>query len=161
MVADKLAERYGIGFRTRELYMAGKGFVEGVDAVLAEPLTFMNRSGGAVRDLMKRHNLSAQELIVIHDDIDMLSGQLKVRKNGSSGGHRGVEDIIEALGTREFIRVKIGVGRDNDIPIEDYVLTKFRRDELPVISESVESAAEAVSVIVTEGVEKAMNRFNG
>lgn len=161
MVADKLAERYSIGFRTRELYMTGKGFVEGVDVVLAEPLTFMNRSGGAVRDLMKRHNLSADKLIVIHDDIDMETGRLKIREKGSSGGHRGVEDIIAALGTREFVRVKVGVGRDKDIPIEDYVLTRFRKDELPVISEAVERAAEAVSTIVREGVEKTMNRFNG
>lgn len=161
MVADKLAEKYSIGLKTRELYMAGKGFVEGVDVVLTEPLTFMNRSGSAVRDLMKRHNLSAQEIIVIHDDIDMESGQLKVRKNGSAGGHRGVDDIIGAIGTREFVRIKIGVGRDKDIPVEDYVLSRFRKDELPVISEAVEKAVEAVSVIVTEGAEKAMNRFNG
>jgi PTH1 family peptidyl-tRNA hydrolase len=85
---------------------------------------------------------------------------MKIRRNGSSGGHKGIESIIQSIGSREFLRVKIGIGREAEIPAEEYVLRKFKRHELPVIKESVHRAADAVFTMFSAGAEKAMNRFN-
>lgn len=160
LVIDLIAEEHRIELKQKENYIIGKGSMEGNNVVLIEPLTFMNRSGTAVRDVMRRNGIQPSELIVIHDDIDMVTGKLKIRKDGSSGGHKGVESIIQDIGTKEFIRVKIGVGRGEGVPVEDYVLSKFRKEELPLIKEAVSSAAEAVKAILKTGVEKAMNSFN-
>jgi len=160
MVAGEIARRYGIEFTTRELYAIGKGSGEGKRLILLEPLTFMNRSGLAVRDVMRRCTAPPEHFIVIQDDIDMETGKLKIRKNGSSGGHKGVESIIQSLGTRDFVRVKIGVGREEGIPVEEYVLRPFRKDETALIKDAIMRAADAVEAIMEDGVEKAMNRFN-
>jgi PTH1 family peptidyl-tRNA hydrolase len=160
MVADNLAERYGIEFKAKESHIAGKGSMEGNDVILLEPLTFMNRSGLPVRDVVKRHRVGPENLVVIHDDIDMETGKLKIRKKGSSGGHKGVESIIESIGTREFIRVKVGVGRGDDTAVEDYVLGKFRKEEALLIKDAIHRASDAVGTILREGVDKAMNAFN-
>ena len=160
MVAGEIARRYGIEFTTRESYAIGKGSGEGERIILLEPLTFMNRSGLAVKDVMRRCTAPPENVIVIHDDIDMETGRLKLRKNGSSGGHRGVESIIQTLGTRDFLRVKIGVGREEGIPVEEFVLSPFRKDETSLVKDALLRAADAVGVIMKDGVDKAMNRFN-
>ncbi len=160
VVADNLAERYGIEFKEKELYRTGRGSMEGNQVILLEPLTFMNRSGLAVRDVMRRHGVLPENLIVVHDDIDMETGKLKIRKKGSSGGHKGIESVIGSTGTTEFIRVKIGVGREEGVAAEDYVLGKFRKEEVQLIKEAVGRASDAVAVILKEGVDRAMNTFN-
>ncbi|GAB4412997.1 MAG: aminoacyl-tRNA hydrolase [Thermodesulfovibrionales bacterium] len=160
MVADDIADRYGIELKTKELYKMGKGSIGDSDIILMEPLTFMNRSGLAVRDVMKRYGIPPENLIVIHDDIDMQTGTLKIRAKGSSGGHRGIESIIESIGTKGFIRVKIGIGRGDGVPVEDYVLSRFGKEELPVIKDAINKASDAVITILIDGVERAMNRFN-
>lgn len=160
LVIDLIAEEYRFELKQKENYIIGKGSIEGNNVILIEPLTFMNRSGLAVRDVMRRNGIETSDLIVIHDDIDMDTGKLKIRKEGSSGGHKGVESIIQDLGTQDFIRVKIGVGRGEGVPVEDYVLGKFRKEEQPLIKEAVSRAADAVTSILKIGVEKAMNSFN-
>jgi PTH1 family peptidyl-tRNA hydrolase len=120
----------------------------------------MNRSGVVVRKIMQKSNISPERLIVVHDDLDLECGSLKIRKKGSSGGHKGIESIIQNIETREFIRVKIGIGRDPFVPTEKYVLSKFGKDEMPVIKEAIVNAAEAVNSIIIDGVERTMNRFN-
>lgn len=160
LVIDLIAEEYRFELKQKENYIIGKGSIEGNNVILIEPLTFMNRSGLAVRDVMRRNGIETSDLIVIHDDIDMDTGKLKIRKEGSSGGHKGVESIIQDLGTQDFIRVKIGVGRGEGVPVEDYVLGKFRKEEQPLIKEAVSKAADAVTSILKIGVEKAMNSFN-
>jgi len=97
---------------------------------------------------------------VVHDDLDMETGQLKIRKKGSSGGHRGIESIIENLGTREFIRVKIGIGREEGVPAEEYVLRKFGRGQIPLIKDAIVRASDAIAMILRHGADKAMNTFN-
>ncbi len=160
MVADDLAERYGIEFREKASYRTGRGSVEGNEVVLLEPLTFMNNSGMAVHEVAMRYKVGAEKLIIVHDDIDMETGRLKIREKGSSGGHKGVASIIEHIGTGEFIRVKVGIGREEGMPVEEYVLSKFRRKEVPVIKDAIERASKAVSTILVQGVERAMNLFN-
>lgn len=160
MVADDIADRYRVELKTRDLYKIGRGSIEDKEVILVEPLTYMNRSGLAVRDVLKRFSVPPENLIVIHDDIDMETGVLKIKKKGSSGGHRGIESIIESIGTKEFIRVKIGIGRGEGIPVEDYVLSRFRKDEIPAIKDAINRASNAVVTVLTAGVDRAMNRFN-
>ena len=160
MVADDVAGKYGIELKTKESYIIGKGSIEGNDVILVEPLTFMNRSGLAVKEVMKKYPLGPENLIVVHDDLDMETGKLKIRKKGSSGGHRGVDSIIESIGTREFIRVKIGIGREEGVPAEEYVLRKFGKDEIPLIKAAVVRALDAIAAILRDGADKAMNEFN-
>jgi len=160
MVVDEISDRYRIELKERELYLMGKGSIEGNDVILVEPLTFMNISGKAVRGVMKRYNIGPENLIIVHDDIDMETGKLKIREKGSSGGHKGIESVIEFTGSKEFIRVKIGIGREEGVLVEDYVLGKFRKGEVPLIREAIVRAADAVCMILKEGVDKAMNKFN-
>jgi peptidyl-tRNA hydrolase, PTH1 family len=147
-------------FKEKEDYRIGKGSLGDEKIILLEPLTFMNRSGVAVRKIMQKFNIAPENLIVIHDDLDLETGRLKIRKKGSSGGHKGIESIIQNIGTREFIRIKIGIGRDPLVPAEKYVLSKFRKDETQLIRAAAEKAVESVHTIIKDGVEKAMNKFN-
>ncbi|MDQ7787637.1 MAG: aminoacyl-tRNA hydrolase [Thermodesulfovibrionales bacterium] len=160
MVAEEIAARYGIAFRDRKEYRIGRGLIEGQDAVLIEPLLYMNASGPVIREMFRKYPAGVETLIVLHDDLDMDTGKIRIRKTGSSGGHRGVESIITNIGSKDFIRVKIGIGRGRDIPSEEYVLRKFTRQEIHWIKEALIVAADAISMIVSNGVERAMNRFN-
>jgi PTH1 family peptidyl-tRNA hydrolase len=160
MVVEALAERAGIELRQTLKYSVGRGSVGGVEVLLAEPLTFMNLSGSAVRDILKRYGVPPENLVVVHDDIDMDTGRLKIRAGGSSGGHKGVQSIIEHLGTRDFARVKVGVGRPEGLPVEEYVLRGFRPEDAPLVKAAMDAACEAVVSVITEGVGPAMNRFN-
>jgi len=160
LVIEELVERLQLEFKEKEDFKISKGSLGDEKIILVEPLTFMNRSGVAVRKIMQKSNVSPERLIVIHDDLDLECGNLKIRKKGSSGGHKGIESIIQNIGTREFIRVKIGIGRDPFVPTEKYVLSRFRKDEMPMIKETIAKAAESVHSIIIEGVERAMNRFN-
>jgi PTH1 family peptidyl-tRNA hydrolase len=120
----------------------------------------MNRSGAAVRKIMQKSNIPPENLIVVHDDLDLETGRLKIRKRGSSGGHKGIESIIQNIGAQDFIRIKIGIGRDPFMATEKYVLSKFRKDEIQLIKAVIEKAAESIHSIIKDGIEKAMNKFN-
>jgi peptidyl-tRNA hydrolase, PTH1 family len=159
-VLDELAKQHGLEFREKADYRICNGSIEGDEIVLVEPLTFMNRSGTAVRKLAGKFFVPPERVIVVHDDLDLETGVLKIRRKGSSGGHRGVESVIQSLGSKDFVRVKLGIGRSGIVPAEKYVLSKFTGAELPSVKAAVTEAVEAVHVILTEGVEKAMNRFN-
>jgi len=147
-------------FKEKEDYKIAKGSLGDEKIIFLEPLTFMNRSGAPVRKIMQKSNIVPENLIVIHDDLDLETGKLKIRTKGSSGGHKGIESIIQNIGTREFIRIKIGIGRDPLVPTEKYVLSKFRKDEAQLIKAAIEKAVEALHTIIKDGVEKAMNKFN-
>jgi len=123
--------------------------------VLAKPETFMNLSGMAVRDLLERYQLRSEtDLIVIYDELDLLLGTIRIRERGSSAGHNGMKSIIGALGTQEFLRIRLGIAPENRI------LKPFRKAQLKVVDEVLDKAAEAVHVILTAGRAAAMNRFN-
>jgi PTH1 family peptidyl-tRNA hydrolase len=160
-VLDEFAGRLRLEWKDRAEYRMCSGSIGDARIVLVEPLTFMNRSGSAVRKVADRFNVPPEDIIVVHDDLDLDVGRLKIRKNGSSGGHKGVESVIQCIGSKRFIRVKIGIGRDETVPAERYVLMKFRRDELAVVGGAVQRAADSIEAIITDGAEKAMNRFNG
>ena len=129
--------------------------------LLVKPQTFMNLSGVAVREAVKFYKAAANDIIVIHDDLDLPAGRLRIRERGGSGGHRGIGSILAELGTDEFVRVRFGVGRPPEgWDSADYVLGKFAKDEQERIRDAVMKAADAVEAIMKEGAAPAMNRFN-
>lgn len=162
MVLDFFADKYGLKFNKRDDYMISMGNVEGIEVILMKPLTFMNLSGRAVKKILEEKTIKAlpDSLIVVHDDLDLPIGKIKIKKNGSSGGHRGVQSIIDSLGTKNFIRLKIGIGKPSGIDPSDYVLSPFSRQEKVVIKEKILQASDSLVKIITEGVEKAMNIYN-
>jgi len=160
LVVEEIARRYAIDFKEREKYRIGTGSIDGRDILLIEPLLFMNNSGVAIKYILGRFNLLPENLIVIHDDLDMETGKIRIRRRGSSGGHKGIDSIIQNLSSKDFPRLKIGIGREADVTAEDYVLSKFSKNEIPLINSAIEKASDAVATILAEGLEKAMNRFN-
>ncbi|MGB9715213.1 MAG: aminoacyl-tRNA hydrolase [Thermodesulfovibrionales bacterium] len=160
MVVEEVAKRYGIGLEEDDKYRIGRGSIDGIEALLIEPLLYMNRSGDVVKEIVDKFNIPNEKLIVIYDDLDMDTGKLRIRTSGSSGGHKGVESIIQRISSKDFLRLKIGIGRDREILPEDYVLKRFKREEVPIIKKAIERASDAIISILSEGVEKAMNKFN-
>jgi PTH1 family peptidyl-tRNA hydrolase len=160
MVVEEIARRYEIDFKEKAKYRIGTGSINGEKVLLVEPLLYMNNSGLAVKDVMGRFNISLEKLIVIHDDLDMEVGKLRVRRKGSSGGHKGVESIIQNISSKDFARLKIGIGREEGVASEDYVLSRFRKNEISLIKSVIEKASDAVTCMVLDGLDKAMNKFN-
>jgi PTH1 family peptidyl-tRNA hydrolase len=160
MVIEEVAGRHNIELKPKSEYNIGRGSIGGQKVVLLEPLLYMNRSGTVVQKFYRKLIIPEEKLIVIHDDLDMEKGKIRIRERGSSGGHRGIESIIQDIGTREFMRLKIGIGRPEEMPAEEYVLRKFSRQELSIIKDTIQKAADAVQSILLEGLDKTMNKFN-
>ena len=161
-VVDRVARQQGIQFKRRQgKAQIGEGRLGTKRVVLAKPLTYMNKSGIAVKRLVKALGVPLDHLVVVHDDLDLACGRMKMKEKGGHGGHKGVQSIIEELGSADFLRVKIGIGKPPD-PEEgaDYVLSPFATDERALVKESVEQAAAAIEAIVVSGKEKAMNKYN-
>lgn len=159
-VIDHISLKYSIVFCHYTGYDYGIGIIRLASVALLKPLTFMNRSGHAVRHALLRFGLSPERLIVVQDDIDLEAGSVKIRKNGSSGGHRGIQSLLDNLGTKVFLRVKVGIGRDREMPADEYVLGRFSPEEEELTGNAVLRAEDAICTIVNSGPEKAMNIFN-
>jgi PTH1 family peptidyl-tRNA hydrolase len=143
----------------------GTGVIAGNPVVLARPQTYMNLSGESVRLLMQRYQLAPEDLIVIHDDLDLPLGKIRIRKGSSSGGHKGAASIISCLGTQDFIRVRVGISRprvegEAECTIVDYVLGDFTSEDQPVIETAVRRVSDALFCLLTQGLTPAMNHFN-
>jgi len=163
LVLDELAKRNAVRFKRGWFSSAHtvKVVIGEEPVLLARPLTFMNHSGQAVAGLMRKRSLTVEDLIVVLDDVELAVGQVRVRRQGGAGGHNGLQSVIEHLGTREFARVRVGVGpRPAGEDLVDYVLGKFSRGELEKMMDVVKKAADAVENIIEDGLDSAMNRFN-
>jgi PTH1 family peptidyl-tRNA hydrolase len=162
LVVDILAEDAGIRVtRPESKSHVGLGQIAGQEVVLAKPQTMMNLSGLAVRELVSRAECQPSDVIVICDDVALPWGMVRVRERGTAGGHNGLKSVIGALGTTEFVRVRLGVkpeGMRGDL--KEYVLRQIRRDEEDLVADEIEQGAEAIKVILAEGTQSAMNRFN-
>lgn len=140
-----------------------EGKINKVKVILAKPRTFMNNSGQAVFDIAKFYKAEPHDILIIHDDIDLPLEKIRIKKAGSAGGHRGVESIIEKIGSEQFVRLKIGVGNgeeDKKIDAAKFVLKKISKDGNKIIAETKKRAAEAISMILEKGEDEAMNFFN-
>jgi PTH1 family peptidyl-tRNA hydrolase len=162
LVVDMLAEQAGIRVtRPESKSYVGLGNIAGHEVMLAKPQTMMNLSGLAVRELLGRAGCEPSDIIVVCDDIALPWGMLRVRERGSAGGHNGLKSVIGALGTMEFPRVRLGVQPEEFRgDVKEYVLRQIRRDEEDLAAGEIEQGAEALKVIVAEGIQSAMNRFN-
>ncbi|MBF0565973.1 MAG: aminoacyl-tRNA hydrolase [Nitrospirae bacterium] len=156
-VTDYVAGQYRIILNKKGEAMIGTGTIEGQDVIVVQPLTYMNLSGRVAGRFARD---DPDRAIVVHDDMDMETGRLRIKRGGSAGGHRGVQSIIEQSGTKDFVRVKIGIGRPDGVATEDYVLTRFHKKERELVEESIGRAAEAIAAIISNGVQWAMNKFN-
>ncbi len=157
-----MADKYNIRFTEKKhKALFGIGVIEGEKVILAMPQTYMNSSGESVRELADYYKCGMEDIIVIYDDIDLPVGKIRIREKGSAGGHNGMKNIISHLGSQEFVRIRVGVGKKPDnMDLADYVLSRFNSDELPVIRNGCEAASEAVEVILKDGAVTAMNKFN-
>lgn len=170
MCVNRFAREHKIRFNKKQgLARIGSGEINGEKVVLARPQTFMNNSGESVNRLVKRYKTELTDLIVIHDDLDLPTGKIRLRQGRGSGGHRGIESIITHLGKGNFYRVRVGIGRpdiaeDTDIDREqaviDYVLSGFTRQEKKIMDIAIPEVGRAILCLLTEGIEAAMNKYN-
>jgi peptidyl-tRNA hydrolase, PTH1 family len=163
LTIDRIANNLGIEIRNRQCQaLTARATIGSEAVVLAKPETYMNLSGLSVRELATEHQVDVKsDLIVIYDELDLPLGTIRIRQRGSSAGHNGMESVLGALGTDEFLRIRLGIAPDRKITDGvKYVLTPFRKGQLKAVDEILDAAAEAVEVVVKEGPAAAMNRFN-
>ena len=161
---DALAEKLHAKVdRVKFQALTGQATLDGHKIILLKPTTYMNLSGQAVQAAAKFYKIPPQRIIVMFDDVSLEPGRLRIRKNGSAGGHNGIKSIISCLGSQEFPRVKIGVGAKPhpDYDLADWVLSVFPQDQRKAMDEVYARAAEAAVTLITKGPEEAANRFNG
>jgi PTH1 family peptidyl-tRNA hydrolase len=163
LVIDQIANGLGIEVRNRQCRaLTARAVIAGESVILAKPETYMNLSGLSVRELVAEHQVDVQhDLIVIYDELDLPLGTIRIRQKGSSAGHNGMESILGALNTDEFLRIRLGIAPDRKVADSvKYVLTPWRRAQEKAVVEILEKAAQAVEVIIKDGPDEAMNRFN-
>jgi PTH1 family peptidyl-tRNA hydrolase len=160
-VVDRLARINHILISTRRLKsLYGIGQIDGREITLLKPMTFMNLSGEAVKKAVNFFGAGMEDLIVIHDDLDLSFGRVRFKQRGGDGGHQGVRSIIESLGGNHFLRLKVGIGRPPEgMDPAEHVLSDFDQIEQPRLDEIVSLAAEALTVLLLEGLQTAMNRY--
>ena len=162
LAIDGIAERAGIRItRPEAKSYVGRGKFAGEEVILAKPQTMMNLSGVAVRMLLEKYECDPAEMIVLTDEVDLPWGMLRIRERGSAGTHNGLKSIVSAVGSGEFIRVRLGIKPEKIWgELRDYVLSKLNRADREIAGQMVTDATDAVELIITEGVGKAMSKFN-
>lgn len=161
MVMDAISEKLNVSINKKKFegsYVKTK--IGNEDVILLKPETYMNNSGFSVRACMDFFKISREDILVIYDDLDTPVGSIRLKTKGSAGGHNGVKSVIACAMGEEFDRIRVGIGRNPQINIIDYVLTRFRPDELEDLNHSVEQAANAAILAIKQGFPKAMNRYN-
>jgi peptidyl-tRNA hydrolase, PTH1 family len=162
IVVDKLAEAFRISIDKNKFdVIYGKGKIKGNDIMLAKPQAFMNRSGSPVRKLAGFYRISCEEMLIIHDDIDLAFGRIKVKEKGGDGGHKGIRSIKDAFGGGNFTRLRIGIGRSEaGADVVDHVLGRFNPEEKALLDKIIATAMDAALTILCESAKEGMNRFN-
>ncbi|MDO4465963.1 MAG: aminoacyl-tRNA hydrolase [Bacillota bacterium] len=161
MVIDELAKKCEVEFNQEKFsaYFA-KTKIKGEDVILLKPTTFMNNSGFALRQCLDFYKASIKDVLVIYDDVDLPVGKLRLRQKGSAGGHNGIKSIIQCGFSSEFDRIRVGVGKDPQIPMIQWVLSKFRDEEKEDLESAVKNAANAAYFSITHSFSDTMNRYN-
>ncbi len=164
MVLDKVADSFSVGLKKWRLLpnsQVGRGRIEHVECVLMKPMTFMNKSGPSVKKTAGFFSIPCKDVLVVHDDIDLAFGRLKIKEKGGDGGHKGLRSLIGALGEDHFIRLRIGVGRpEAGIDAADHVLKRFNPNEEKALDQIITTARDAIIAVLGKGVKEGMNRFN-
>jgi PTH1 family peptidyl-tRNA hydrolase len=163
MVIDALAEAYDIRLESKSRFDAalGRGRIEGHPSVIAKPLSYMNRSGIPTQRIAAYYRISSKDLIVIHDDIDLAYGRIKIKEKGGHGGHNGLKSLIDAFGNGDFTRLRIGIGRpETGDGVTGHVLGRFHPDEQTDLNRIIRRSREAAVSILCHGAKESMNVFN-
>ena len=168
MVVDKVADAFAIPLEKRKIVsdlIFGRGFINEVEAILAKPQAFMNLSGPPTLKLANYFRISCEDMLVVHDDIDLALGRLKIKEKGGHGGHKGLKSLVMAFGGGDFTRLRIGIGRGtahpgSKITVSDHVLGRFKADEKVILEQVIATAREAVVTILCKGTKEGMNFFN-
>ncbi len=161
LTIDHMADKNSLSLRGKFQAQVGELTISGVKSLLVKPQTFMNLSGRSVREVLNWYKLTPEDIIVIYDDMDIPFGKIRIRSQGSPGGHNGIKSIVSELGTDGFIRIKVGIGRPPEgwNPV-DYVLGNFRSEELFELDNVLNNVEDAVKEIISGGITKAMNKYN-
>jgi peptidyl-tRNA hydrolase, PTH1 family len=159
---DELSNRHNISLDKEKFKgIYGSGFIQGEKVILVKPLTYMNLSGECVRPMMDYFGLDVENLIVIYDDLDLPIGKIRLRTKGSAGGQNGMKSIIQQVGSQDFKRIRIGIGRPtNGMSVPNYVLSKFTEEEVPDVVASIKSSADACDKWMKDSFIDVMNQFN-
>jgi PTH1 family peptidyl-tRNA hydrolase len=162
MLVDRLAQRMNVDFsRSQSKALVTDGRYQGYKILLAKPQTFMNKSGHPTRALLKFYKLSLENFLVVYDDVDLPFETLRIKPSGSSGGHKGMESIIKQLGSSDFPRLRLGIGRPpGSQQAADYVLKPFKKQEVEFLENYLARAADAVQTFIDQGIEYTMNQYN-
>ena len=162
MVLHKVAESFSIPVKKKKFdALFGRGLIKGSEVILAKPMAFMNLSGIPVQKILKYFKIPFEDMLVIHDDIDLAFGKLQIKENGGHGGHKGLKSIIETVGSNNFVRLRIGIGRSEDNSgVTNYVLGQFNTNEKKVLDRITKIARDAVVATICKGAKEAMNIFN-
>ena len=165
MVLDRIIQDRGLSFKEDARgpqFASAEANLHGTRAIFIKPLEYMNRSGPPVARVRAFYRIPLENILAVHDDLDIELGKMKFIRSGGPGGHNGVRSMIEALGTRAFPRLKTGIDRPPpEIAADRYVLGRFPREQMPFVERVIETAAEAVLSFIEQGLDEAMNRFNG
>ncbi len=163
MVVDRIAQDYGISLNKAKFdAVFGRGAIENIDVILAKPMAFMNRSGPPVQQLAHFFRIQSREILVIHDDIDLAFGRIKIKEKGGHGGHNGIRSIMDAFGGGNFVRLRIGVGRSEaGAGVTGHVLGKFNAVQSQLLARIITSARDAAVTVLGQGTKVGMNLFNG
>lgn len=161
LVIDKLAEKNDIKVnKIKHKALVGDGFISGQKALLVKPQTYMNLSGDSLREAVSYYDVELENVIVIYDDFDLETGTLRIRKKGSAGSHNGMKSVIQQLGSGDFPRIRIGIGKSGGLDWKDFVLGKVGDSDKDAIASVIDKAADAVMCILEKGIDKAMNEYN-
>jgi len=162
LVLDRFASQRQISWKERKrVAMIGRGSTGDHEIVLVKPITFMNNSGQVLSPIVRKSGVTTSSILVIHDDLDLPLGKLKIKRGGGPGGHKGVASIQRELNDADFLRLKMGIGRPEDLEAaEDYVLRSFSKEDAEDLQAFIDQGAEAISCILQEGESQAMNLFN-
>lgn len=160
MVLEYLAEKLDVKLNKLKFNSVyGETSINGEKVMLVKPVTYMNKSGMAIGEIIRFYKIPTENLVVIYDDIDIPLGTLRIRPNGSAGTHNGMKSIISAIGS-EFPRIRIGIGRNQEMDLADYVLQEFSPSERDILAPTIERAGEAALEIIKKDVESAMQKYN-
>lgn len=161
LVVDHLADDLGVSFREKFKGEVGKGRLRTEDVVLLKPMTFMNLSGESVQKAMAFYKIPLENVIVVHDELDLDEGTIRIKQGGGTAGHNGLKSIVQHCGGPDFVRIRYGVGRPRGgQATANYVLSDFNADEMAVLSDGIANAIKRVEAVIRLGISDAMNRYN-
>ncbi len=162
MTVDRLAEKLDIKIeKLRNKALVGEGNLAGQKILMVKPQTYMNLSGESIQEIRAYYKIDPENILVIYDDVDIPRGTIRIRKKGGPGTHNGMRSVVSCMGAEGFPRIRIGIGSDTRMRLMDYVTGRLGKEEKKILDQAADQAAEAVICIIKEGIDKAMNRYNG